>query len=83
MIYIKDSVFTYVLPLSSTRALIEFTYFTPKLVEESTYDSYIKQYISSLLKIESYSISETESGRIPMTDFPFEKYSTKHVKPII
>lgn len=78
----NQTTFTYVLPLSSTRALIEFTYFTPKLVEESTYDSYIKQYISSLLKIESYSISETESGRIPMTDFPFEKYSTKHVTKI-
>jgi len=78
----NQTTFTYVLPLSSTRALIEFTYFTPKLVEESTYDSYIKQYISSLLKIESYSISDTESGRIPMTDFPFEKYSTKHVTKI-
>ena len=78
----NQTTFTYVLPLSSTRALIEFTYFTPKLVEESTYDSYIKQYISSLLKIESYSISETESGRIPMTDFPFEKYSTKHITKI-
>ena len=78
----NQTTFTYVLPLSSTRALIEFTYFTPKLVEESTYDCYIKQYISSLLKIESYSISETESGRIPMTDFPFEKYSTKHITKI-
>ena len=78
----NQTTFTYVLPLSSTRALIEFTYFTPKLVEESTYDSYIKQYISSLLKIESYSISETESGRIPMTDFPFEKYSTKQITKI-
>jgi len=74
--------FTYVLPLSSTRALVEFTYFTPKIVDEATYDSYIKQYISNLLKIESYLISETESGRIPMTSFPFEKYSTKHITKI-
>tara|TARA_B110000003_G_scaffold242304_1_gene250041 strand:+ start:93 stop:1238 length:1146 start_codon:yes stop_codon:yes gene_type:complete len=78
----NQTTFTYVLPLSSTRALIEFTYFTPKLVEESTYDSYIKKYISSLLKIESYSISETESGKIPMTNFPFEKYSTKQITKI-
>ena len=78
----NQTTFTYVLPLSSTRALIEFTYFTPKLVEESTYDSYIKKYISSLLKIENYSISETESGKIPMTNFPFEKYSTKQITKI-
>ena len=77
-----QTTFTYVLPLSSTRALVEFTYFTPTLVDEATYDSYIKQYISSLLKIESYSISETESGSIPMTSFPFEKYSTKHITKI-
>ena len=77
-----QTTFTYVLPLSSNRALVEFTYFTPTLVDEATYDSYIKQYISSLLKIESYSISETESGSIPMTSFPFEKYSTKHITKI-
>lgn len=77
-----QTTFTYVLPLSSTRALVEFTYFTPTLVDEATYDSYIKQYISSLLKIESYSISETEGGNIPMTSFPFEKYSTKHITKI-
>ena len=77
-----QTTFTYVLPLSSTRALVEFTYFTPTLVDEATYDSYIKQYISSLLKIDNYKIIETESGNIPMTSFPFEKYSTKHITKI-
>ena len=82
---IKDgdqTTFTYVLPLSSTRALVEFTYFTPTLVDDAIYDSYLKLYISSLLKIESYSISEIERGSIPMTSFPFEKYSTKHITKI-
>jgi len=77
-----QTTFTYVLPLSSTRALIEFTYFTPTLVDEATYDIYIKQYISNLLKIDNYTIVETESGSIPMTNFPFEKYSTKHITKI-
>ena len=34
-----QTTFTYVLPLSSTRALVEFTYFTPTLVDEATYDT--------------------------------------------
>ena len=74
--------FTYVLPLSSTKALVEFTYFTPTLVNEATYDSYIKKYISSILKIDTYTIVETESGIIPMTNFPFETYSTKNLTKI-
>ena len=74
--------FTYVLPLSSTKALVEFTYFTPTLVDEATYDSYIKKYISSILKIDTYTIVETESGIIPMTNFPFETYSTKNLTKI-
>ena len=74
--------FTYVLPLSSTKALVEFTYFTPTLVDEATYDSYIKKYISNILKIDTYTIVETESGIIPMTNFPFETYSTKNITKI-
>ena len=74
--------FTYVLPLSSTKALVEFTYFTPTLVNEATYDSYIKEYISNILKIDTYTIVETESGIIPMTNFPFETYSTKNITKI-
>ena len=74
--------FTYVLPLSSTKALVEFTYFTPTLVDEATYDSYIKEYISNILKIDTYTIVETESGIIPMTNFPFETYSTKNITKI-
>ena len=78
----EQTTFTYVLPLSTKKALVEFTYFTPTLVDEPTYDRYIKQYISNLLKIDAYSIVETESGSIPMTNFPFETYSTKYITKI-
>ena len=78
----EQTTFTYVLPLSTKKALVEFTYFTPTLVDEPTYDRYIKQYISNLLKIDAYTIVETESGSIPMTNFPFETYSTKHITKI-
>ncbi|APY00598.1 lycopene cyclase family protein [Lacinutrix venerupis] len=78
----EQTTFTYVLPFSKTEALVEFTYFTPNIVEEETYDKYIKEYIKSVLKIENYNIVEIESGKIPMTNFPFENYSTKNITKI-
>ncbi|WP_034057664.1 lycopene cyclase family protein [Lacinutrix jangbogonensis] len=78
----EQTTFTYVLPLSETTALVEFTYFTTTVVDEVTYDRFIKKYISEVLKIDNYSILETESGSIPMTNFPFENYSTKNITKI-
>ncbi|MFD0932780.1 lycopene cyclase family protein [Psychroflexus salinarum] len=71
--------FTYILPLSSTKALVEFTYFSPDLVSESTYDKYLKKYIIQNLNVENYDILETEKGIIPMTNFPFENFNQKHI----
>ena len=78
----NQTTFTYILPFSKNEALVEFTYFTSQIVNEKTYDSYIKRYIKDYLKIESYSIIETEKGQIPMTNFPFEKFNTKKITKI-
>ena len=78
----KQTTFTYVLPFSKTEALIEFTYFTENLVDESVYDAFIEKYIKNYLKIDSYLIIETEMGQIPMTNFPFEKFNTKNITKI-
>ena len=78
----NQTTFTYILPFSETEALIEFTYFTSKIVDEDTYDSYIKTYIKDYLKIKNYSIIETEMGQIPMTNFPFESYNTSKITKI-
>lgn len=74
--------FTYVLPFSETKALVEFTYFTKEMVANTTYDKYLEKYISEILKIKSYKILATEHGRIPMSVFPFEKYSQKNITKI-
>ena len=74
--------FTYVLPFSKTEALIEFTYFNSHIVENITYDRYIKKYIKDCLKIDNYSIIETEKGQIPMTNFSFEKFNTSKITKI-
>lgn len=79
--YKNSTSFIYVLPTSSTTALIEFTFFTPYTVEEEVYDSALKNYIKNHLKLDSYKIIETEVGNIPMTDFPFWKnHSTRVTK---
>ena len=78
----EQTTFTYVLPFSKNTALVEFTYFTSELVNEDTYDRYIKTYIKDYLKIDNYSIIETEKGQIPMTNFPFEKFSTNKITKI-
>ena len=65
--------FTYVLPTSSTRAMIEFTLFDQELLTASDYDIYLKKYIREILKIDNYQIIHEEIGTIPMTIFPFHK----------
>lgn len=64
--------FAYVLPFSSRAALVEYTLFTKELLKPQQYDEELKDYISTFLNIKSYSITETETGIIPMTN---EKFS--------
>ncbi|MBQ0767874.1 MAG: lycopene cyclase [Bizionia sp.] len=78
----NQTTFTYVLPITPQKALIEFTYFTPQLVADDVYDIYLKKYISEILKIENYKVSAVEKGVIPMTNFPFKNYSTPNVTKI-
>jgi len=79
----KDSTsFTYVLPISPTKALVEFTFFTTFLTDEKVYDEFLENYIKNILKIKNFKITETEKGVIPMTDFPFHKESTPKITKI-
>lgn len=65
--------FCYVLPQSSTEALVEYTLFTPDLLPQEQYDEGLKRYIEQMLKITDYEISDTEFGVIPMTNYRFSK----------
>ncbi|MFB9057975.1 lycopene cyclase family protein [Mariniflexile ostreae] len=78
----EQTTFTYVLPFSKKEALIEFTYFTNTVVDESVYDHYITTYINHYLHLKDYTIIETEKGAIPMTNFPFHKWNTKQITKI-
>lgn len=80
--YKDRTCFTYVLPLATNAALIEFTFFTPSLIEDSVYDDKLEEYIRTILKIKDYKITDSEKGIIPMTDYPFHKFNTKYVTKI-
>jgi lycopene beta-cyclase len=70
--------FMYVLPTSTTEALIEYTLFSHSLLEKQEYESEIKNYIQNL-GIHDYEIIEKEQGSIPMTCYPFWKRNTNRV----
>lgn len=60
--------FGYVLPVSDTRALVEYTLFSDKLLEPADYDRELHTYLRDFLKIEDFTIEDEEFGVIPMTD---------------
>ena len=64
--------FVYVLPLSRTTALVEYTLFTESTLEAEQYDTEIRNYIEKYLKLKHFTIREEEFGIIPMTNRKFE-----------
>lgn len=74
--------FTYILPFSKNKALIEFTYFSPDIVPTKTYENFLKSYLKTHLQIEDYSITATEQGNIPMSTYRFEQHHTPLIHKI-
>lgn len=73
--------FSYVLPFNERTALVEYTLFTPSLLEKEQYDKELNDYITHQLLINTYAIKEEEYGVIPMTSFsyPFYKDGVYHI----
>jgi lycopene beta-cyclase len=69
----EGTTFVYVMPFTETRALIEFTLFSPAVISQDRYDLGLRNYISGFLGIKEYQIEEEEFGVIPMTNFRFPK----------
>jgi lycopene beta-cyclase len=63
--------FVYMLPTSSTEALVEYTLFSERVLPEDAYEKALQDYISQNLHIEQYRIIHEESGIIPMTNMYF------------
>ena len=67
----NDCRFVYVIPFSKTKALVEYTGFSPKALNADQYDKHIQFYLSNYLNIKEYKIEETEYGEIPMAESEF------------
>ncbi len=65
--------FMYILPLSDKKALVEYTLFSPKLLEEHKYDKEMDDYLAHEYNGKNYTISHTEIGAIPMTQYLIDK----------
>ena len=66
----------YILPFSRTKALVEYTLFSPTELKTSEYKRSIKTYLNNL-DSGSYKVLETEKGSIPMTAYKFRSGNTK------
>lgn len=65
--------FVYVMPFTTTTALIEYTLFSPSLLKSEEYDAGLREYINTRLGIDDYKICEEETGAIPMTNYRFPR----------
>lgn len=70
--------FMYVLPVSSTKALVEYTLFSPRTLKESEYIKEIRKYLKERLKVGDYEVTHSEFGVIPMSMARFPKYPGGH-----
>jgi lycopene beta-cyclase len=70
----NGTTFFYVLPLSDCHALVEYTLFSGKVLEDRMYEAALKDYVETKLHIRNYTVSEKEFGKIPMTNFPFSSH---------
>ncbi len=69
--------FMYVLPTSTTEALLEPTLFSHDLLKKEEYEAEILLYLKKL-SVSDFEITEKEQGNIPMTCYPFWKHNTKN-----
>ncbi|MEM1259749.1 MAG: lycopene cyclase family protein [Bacteroidota bacterium] len=74
--------FMYVLPLSPSEALVEYTLFSEDVLQKEEYEQAIRDYILTKIGIEQYEITEMEQGNIPMTCYDFTQGNTNRILKI-
>lgn len=75
----EGTTFVYVLPFSKNSALVEYTYFTEKILDDKVYEDNLAWYIKEYLGLQEFSVKEKEFGIIPMTDFKFSRQNGRIV----
>ena len=67
----NGTTFVYVLPVAGNKALVEYTLFSEKTLQQDEYDKALENYIRSFLNVKKYTKTHTEFGVIPMTNYNF------------
>lgn len=75
------TVFYYILPFSPTRALVEYTVFSPDPWDRARYDAAIHRYIRQLTDA-PYEVIRREYGVIPMEERPRHQRYGQHITSI-
>ncbi|WP_329258267.1 lycopene cyclase family protein [Streptomyces pseudovenezuelae] len=65
--------FGYVLPTRPDQALVEYTEFSPAVLSPDAYDKALHHYTGTVLGLEDFEVTATETGVIPMTDARFAR----------
>lgn len=65
--------FAYVLPLTRREALVEYTEFSPAVLDEAGYAQALTRYLRDLRGLGQWEVTGTETGVIPMTDAVFPR----------
>jgi lycopene beta-cyclase len=71
----SDTGFMYVLPLTDRQALVEYTLFSPSILNPLEYDKEIDNYLQTHFPEQQYQVLHEEVGAIPMTMQRFDKTS--------
>tara|TARA_B100001093_G_scaffold153067_1_gene145865 strand:+ start:8807 stop:9961 length:1155 start_codon:yes stop_codon:yes gene_type:complete len=74
----SNTKFIYTLPFSKNEALIEYTLFSKNVLSKKSYEKFLKSYLNKI-GINEYSLISKESGKIPMTGYPFHKHNSKNI----
>ncbi|MEV7074731.1 lycopene cyclase family protein [Streptomyces sp. NPDC093990] len=71
--------FGYVLPTRPDQALVEYTEFSPAVLSADAYDKALDHYTGTVLGLDDFEVTATETGVIPMTDAGFARQTGQSV----
>ncbi|MCC5920992.1 MAG: lycopene cyclase [Cyclobacteriaceae bacterium] len=78
----EGATFMYVLPTDTKEALIEYTLFSPRILDKDVYKKELRDYIDKELQIKEYEIVHDEFGVIPMSAASFPRSIGHHQRII-
>lgn len=65
--------FGYVLPLNECDALVEYTEFSPTVLDDAGYERALRHYTGEVLGLPGFTVTAAEGGVIPMSDGRFPR----------